>query len=77
MVGQITLGGGQAVIGGTASLDLQAFNALGLPASGAWPKLTGDWTIATPTLGSYGPTTRCSRCSGCRMGMSPDVRCGS
>jgi hypothetical protein len=45
---------GQAVIGGTSSLDLQAFNAAGLPASSAWPKLTGDWTVATPTLGSFG-----------------------
>ncbi len=54
VVGQITAAGGQAVIGGTASLDLQAFTAAGTPASSAWPKLTGDWTIATPTLGSFG-----------------------
>ncbi len=53
VVGQITAGAGQDVIGGTASLDLAAFNAAGLPASSAWPKLTGDWTIATPTLGSF------------------------
>jgi len=53
-VGQITAGSGQDVIGGTASLDLAAFNAQGLAASAAWPKLTGDWTIATPTLGSFG-----------------------
>jgi hypothetical protein len=53
-IGQITAAPGQEVIGGTASLDLQAFNAEGLPASSAWPKLTGDWTIATPTLGSFG-----------------------
>ena len=45
---------GQEVIGGTSSLDLAAFNGPGLPASAAWPKLTGDWTIATPTLGSFG-----------------------
>jgi hypothetical protein len=54
VIGQITVRGGQAVIGGTASLDLAAFNRTGLPASGSWPKLTGDWTIATPTLGSLG-----------------------
>ena len=54
VVGQITASGGQAVIGGTSSLDLAAFNAQGLPASSAWPKLTGDWTVATPTLGSFG-----------------------
>jgi hypothetical protein len=54
VVGQITASGGQAVIGGTSSLDLAAFNAQGLAASAAWPKLTGDWTVATPALGSFG-----------------------
>ena len=54
VVGQITASGGQSVIGGTASLDLAAFTAQGAPASTAWPKLTGDWTVATPTLGSFG-----------------------
>ena len=39
---------------GTASQDLQAYNAEGSPASTAWPKLTGDWLVATPTLGSLG-----------------------
>jgi hypothetical protein len=53
-IGQISRGPGQQVIGGTASMDLAVFNAAGLPASAAWPKLTGDWTIATPTLGSFG-----------------------
>jgi hypothetical protein len=53
-IGDITGGPGQEVIGGTSSLDLAAFDAAGLPAGGAWPKLTGDWTIATPTLGSFG-----------------------
>jgi len=53
-VGNITGGSGQQVIGGTASLDLAAFNSSGQAASSAWPKLTGDWTIATPTLGSFG-----------------------
>src|SRR5947209_4750418 len=54
VVGQITANGPQAVIGGTSSLDLAAFTAGGTPASSAWPKLTGDWTVATPTLGSFG-----------------------
>jgi hypothetical protein len=53
-VGQITGGTGQAVIGGTASLDLAAFSSQGVAPNAAWPKLTGDWTIATPTLGSFG-----------------------
>jgi hypothetical protein len=54
VIGDVTGGSGQEVIGGTASLDLAAFNSQGLAASSAWPKLTGDWTIATPSLGSLG-----------------------
>jgi hypothetical protein len=54
VVGDVTGGPGQEVIGGTASLDLAAFNAVGLPAGSGWPKLTGDWIVATPTLGSFG-----------------------
>jgi hypothetical protein len=53
-VGNITGGPGQEVVGGTASLDVQAFNSSGQPASSAWPKLSGDWLVATPTLGSFG-----------------------
>jgi hypothetical protein len=44
----------QEVLAGTASNDLEAYNATGAPASPAWPKLTGGWTVATPTLGSLG-----------------------
>jgi hypothetical protein len=44
----------QEVIAGTASLDLAAVNSSGAPANSHWPKLTGDWTIATPVLGSFG-----------------------
>ncbi len=44
----------QEVVGGTASEDLEAYDALGAPASASWPKLTGGWTVATPTLGSLG-----------------------
>ncbi len=65
VVGDILGGaaGTQEVVGGTASLDLAAFTAAGTPASTAWPKLTGDWTVATPALGSFGtldtdPTAR-------------------
>jgi hypothetical protein len=63
VIGQITASAGQAVIGGTSSLDLAAFDSQGLPVSPAWPKLTGDWTIATPTLGSFGTldTSRSAR----------------
>jgi hypothetical protein len=63
VVGDVTGGSGQEVLGGSSSLDLQAFNAHGLPASGAWPKLTGDWVVATPALGSFGTldTSRSAR----------------
>jgi hypothetical protein len=44
----------QEVLAGTASLDLEAYDASGAPASSAWPKLTGGWMVATPTLGSLG-----------------------
>jgi hypothetical protein len=44
----------QEVLAGTASQDLEAYNATGAPASTAWPKLTGDWLVATPVLGSLG-----------------------
>jgi hypothetical protein len=44
----------QEVVAGTASLDLEAYNDEGLPAGPAWPKLTGGWMVATPTLGSLG-----------------------
>src|SRR5262249_3406896 len=55
VVGDVTGGApAQQVIAGTASQDLEAYNAAGLPASGEWPKLTGDWLGATPVLGSLG-----------------------
>jgi hypothetical protein len=44
---------GDEAIGGTSAFDLVAVNSLGLPVSG-WPKLTGDWTVANPTIGSFG-----------------------
>jgi hypothetical protein len=54
VIGNILGGSGQQVLGGSSSQDLAAFNSSGTPASASWPKLTGDWTIATPTLGSFG-----------------------
>jgi hypothetical protein len=45
---------GQEIVAGTASLDLQAFDAGGAPANHSWPKLTGDWTVATPAIGGFG-----------------------
>jgi hypothetical protein len=54
VIGDVLGQGTQQVIGGSASLDLAAYGFTGQPASAGWPKLTGDWTIATPTLGSFG-----------------------
>jgi Ca2+-binding RTX toxin-like protein len=44
---------GQEILEGTASMDLNAFTAAGTEVSG-WPKMTTDWTIANPTVGSFG-----------------------
>ncbi len=46
---------GDEVIGGTASFDLYAANSAGTAVAG-WPKLSGDWTVAVPTIGSWGTT---------------------
>jgi hypothetical protein len=35
-------------------MDLAAFTALGPPPNSRWPKLTTDWTVATPLAGSLG-----------------------
>jgi hypothetical protein len=45
---------GEEVVGGTASLDLNAINAAGAPATAAWPKFTGDWMVTVPAIGSFG-----------------------
>jgi hypothetical protein len=53
-VGDVGGAAGEEVVAGTASMDLVALRANGQPTSAAWPKLTTDWTIATPLLGSFG-----------------------
>ncbi len=59
---------GEEVVGGTASLDLYGFNAAGTPLAPKWPKLTADWTVANPTVGSFGThdtdAPRARPCSG-------------
>ena len=45
---------GEEMIGGTAYLDLQSFTSGGQPSSARWPKLTSDWMVANPLLGSFG-----------------------
>jgi hypothetical protein len=43
----------EELIAGSAHLDLQAFNGSGEPVAG-WPKLTSDWTVANPLIGTFG-----------------------
>src|SRR3954452_7685882 len=44
---------GEEVVSGSASDDLQGFTSAGTDVDG-WPKLTGDWTVANPVIGSWG-----------------------
>jgi hypothetical protein len=44
---------GEEILTGSSSQDLAAYGPGGTPASG-WPKLTTDWTVATPLIGSFG-----------------------
>ncbi|MEA2439713.1 MAG: hypothetical protein QOH76_1137, partial [Thermoleophilaceae bacterium] len=44
---------GQEAVGGTASLDLNAMDAGGQPVSG-FPKLSSDWMVTNPVIGSFG-----------------------
>ena len=44
---------GEEILSGSSSQDLVAYGADGTPSSG-WPKLTTDWTVATPLIGSFG-----------------------
>ena len=55
-VGDIDGLSGEEIVGGTASLDYYGFNAAGTPASTKWPKLSADWTVANPAIGSLGTT---------------------
>ena len=45
---------GEEVLTGSASQDLVAYGADGVPPNSRWPKLTTDWTVATPLIGSFG-----------------------
>jgi subtilase family protein len=49
---------GEELLGGTASQDLYALRADGRPLSQAWPKLTSDWMVASPLVGSFGDPER-------------------
>jgi hypothetical protein len=52
-VADIDGSGGEEVLTGSASQDLVAYGPGGTPVGG-WPKLTTDWTVATPLIGSFG-----------------------
>ena len=46
---------GEEVIGGTSSKDFFALTgAGGVPVNDRWPKVTTDWTVANPLIGSFG-----------------------
>jgi hypothetical protein len=46
---------GEEVLEGSASKDFAAFNAAGLPPNPTrWPKVSTDWTVAGPLIGSFG-----------------------
>jgi Subtilase family len=45
---------GEELVSGSASMDLQGYDADGAPISDAWPKLTSDWMVANPAIGSWG-----------------------
>jgi hypothetical protein len=44
---------GEEIVTATSSDDLQGFTTNGTDVPG-YPKLTGDWTVSNPTLGSFG-----------------------
>jgi hypothetical protein len=45
---------GEEIVGGTSSLDFYGMNAAGAPLSTSWPKLSSDWAVANPVVGSFG-----------------------
>lgn len=47
---------GEEVIAGSSSRDLAAYGPNGTPVNARWPKLTTDWTVATPLVGTFGTT---------------------
>ncbi|HEV2814452.1 MAG TPA: S8 family serine peptidase, partial [Solirubrobacteraceae bacterium] len=44
----------QEILAASASLDLQGYNTDGTPIDDTWPKLTSDWVVANPLIGSWG-----------------------
>ena len=44
----------QEILSASASLDLQGFTVAGTPIDPSWPKLTSDWVVTNPLIGSWG-----------------------
>jgi hypothetical protein len=44
----------EEVVAGTSSLDLTALSPAGTPINPSWPRLTSDWIVANPLIGSFG-----------------------
>jgi hypothetical protein len=47
-------GGQEEIVEGSAHNDLAAYTGTGAPVSSRWPKLTSDWMVTTPLVGSFG-----------------------
>jgi hypothetical protein len=47
-------GGQEEMLEGTAHNDLAAYTGAGTPVGSNWPKLTSDWMVTTPLVGSFG-----------------------
>lgn len=45
---------GEEIVEGSASQDLVAYDSLGRRLNRRWPKLSTDWTVANPLIGSLG-----------------------
>ena len=59
---------GQEVFEGTASDDLQGLTGAGTAIDANWPKLTGDWTVTIPAIGTWGERRHKVLVSGTRSG---------
>jgi hypothetical protein len=45
---------GDEILAATSSQDFQAYTSTGMPVDTTWPKLSTDWSVATPLVGSFG-----------------------
>jgi hypothetical protein len=45
---------GEELLAGSAYNDVQAYTGAGQPPNDHWPKLTSDWVVANPLIGTFG-----------------------